>query len=379
MRSEVSRSPRRAARSARPTITLASSGSRTDHFSRVSPSSSSCPPSARSFASSLCLPRSSGAASTAARASAIFAAGTAGVGSDEIVACRTKIFRMSWPGPRRRPMVAERASPKSRGADCARRRAVVGARAFAGGDAGAAIVAAGLGDARGAARALPKPSPMRDPRRPPPMPERPRPPLSFFASSFSKSAFAETSSAPKGSLRSSDLPPAEPSAPERSTRAVTVGRRERGDERALGSGLAGPLRAVIGALDAERLEHRLALENEERGEARRHREAPRERDELGLLRIGRVALAVGDARGRKEPRHERVAGFAGRLHVDRVLRLERIAADLAAEDDVALHRVAGEARRHDRLGARAKRRQRRRSHVAEARGSTTSTSRRVVP
>ncbi|MDF2698361.1 MAG: hypothetical protein K0S65_6745 [Labilithrix sp.] len=140
------------------------------------------------------------------------------------------------------------------------------------------------------------------------------------------------------------------------------------DDRTLSEGLSGPLSAVLGALDAEGLEHRLALEDEKRGRSRRHREASRERDELRMGRVTRKPLAIGNACGGEEPWDERIAGVRRRVHLDRVLRLERIAADFAAKDEVTLHRIPAHASGHDRLGPRAERCDRGRRRVAQTFG-----------
>ncbi len=66
--------------------------------------------------------------------------------------------------------------------------------------------------------------------------------------------------------------------------------------------------AAGGALEPEGLEHGLALQHQERGEAARHREAPGELDHGGLLRLAPGALQLGDLGRRVEARDEGVAG-----------------------------------------------------------------------
>jgi hypothetical protein len=123
-------------------------------------------------------------------------------------------------------------------------------------------------------------------------------------------------------------------------------------------GLAGPRRRLRAAIDAERLEHRLALQNEERSESARHVEALRQGNELGSIGLGAARpFAIGDASGGKEPRHERVSTIAGRPDGERVLGLERLAADLALQRGFPLQVIARDAQRDDRLAAGADRRE----------------------
>src|SRR5690606_23222236 len=122
--------------------------------------------------------------------------------------------------------------------------------------------------------------------------------------------------------------------------------------------LAGPRgRRVLVAVDAERPEHRLALEHEQRGVPAQDTVRLRHRDDLRALVAAAAQLHLVDLPGRPQARHEAVARRLAGGEVDRVALLERTPGDLTAQDDVALHALAIHARDHHDLLAGADRRQ----------------------
>ena len=78
--------------------------------------------------------------------------------------------------------------------------------------------------------------------------------------------------------------------------------------------LAGPLRGLLRAIDAERVEHRRRLEHEQRGLARHHAVAPATARRLARVALAR-ALHLLDRERRPQARHEAVA--RGRRDVER--------------------------------------------------------------
>ena len=92
--------------------------------------------------------------------------------------------------------------------------------------------------------------------------------------------------------------------------------------------------AGCAAIDAERVEHRLRLEHEQRGLARHHAVALRQRDDARAVFAFALALELIDRERRPQPRHEAVACRRRHRELDRIALLERLAGDLAAEHDV---------------------------------------------
>src|SRR3954464_11643281 len=98
--------------------------------------------------------------------------------------------------------------------------------------------------------------------------------------------------------------------------------------------LARPRRRGLAAVDAERIENRLRLEDEQRRLARHHAVALRERHDARAVIALAFALELVDGERRPQARYEAVTRSRRDLELHRIALLELLSRDLAAEHDL---------------------------------------------